>query len=316
LASFPEGAARSREDTVSSALLYLAIVAIWAVVLVPRWVRRSHDAPGTAENTSAQPETLTAAADTPVPEYAPAPGYDAVPEYDAAVEYSETVEYSEARADGTVREYGAAVEYAAAVEDGTTVEYGRAIEYSAVLDDRAVPADVAAGQHDDGAAADPDSGGEHRLSLRGRPLWSEGPGWHPFRRPERPRPVVSRAAALRARRRMLTTLVALTAMALALAAGSMVPWWVVFPPVVMLGAFVLLLREAAHADADAARWQAAADAVYAAREARLDARQRVRDKAMADLGPEPIAEIIDISDRVGDQLYDQYADAAVRAVGD
>ena len=28
------------------------------------------------------------------------------------------------------------------------------------------------------------------------------------------------------------------------------------------------------------------------------------------------AEVIDISGRVGDQLYDQYADAAVRAVGD
>jgi hypothetical protein len=31
---------------------------------------------------------------------------------------------------------------------------------------------------------------------------------------------------------------------------------------------------------------------------------------------EPSAEIIDISARRGDQLYDQYADAAVRAVGD
>jgi hypothetical protein len=289
---------------VSSALLYLAIVAIWAVVLVPRWIRRSHDTSGTAENTASQADTLTPAGDTQVPGYA------------AAVEYSETVAYSEARADGTVREYGAAV------------QYGTAVEYSAVHDDRTVPADGAvpddgavlddgtAGQNDDEDAADPDGGGEHRLSLRGRPLWSEGPGWHPFRRPERPRPVVTRAAALRARRRTLATLVALTVMALALAADSLVPWWVVFPPVAMLGAFLLLLREAAHADADAARWQAEADAVYAAREARLAARQRMRDKAMADLGPEPIAEIIDISDRVGDQLYDQYADAAVRAVGD
>lgn len=305
---------RSREDTVSSALLYLAIVAIWAVVLVPRWVRRSHDAPGTAENSAGQePETLAAAG--PPAGDAPAGEYGAAAGYSETVEYSEAVGYSEARADGTVREYGAAVEYGSAVGDGVTVEYGAAIEYSAVLDDRAAGGG-AAGQSDDGDTADPDDGGEHRLSLRGRPLWSEGPGWHPFRRPERPRPVVTRAAALRARRRMLATLVALTVMALALAADSMVPWWVVFPPVAMLGPFLLLLREAAHADADAARWQAEADAVHAAREARLDARQRVRDKAMADLGPEPIAEIIDISGRVGDQLYDQYADAAVRAVGD
>ena len=117
----------------SSALLYLAIVAIWAVVLVPRWVRRSHDASGPAENSPGQPETLTAAGDAPVPEY------------DAAVEYSETVEYTETRADGTVREYGAAALYGSAVEDGTAVEYGTTVGYSAVLDDRAVPADVAAG---------------------------------------------------------------------------------------------------------------------------------------------------------------------------
>ena len=32
--------------------------------------------------------------------------------------------------------------------------------------------------------------------------------------------------------------------------------------------------------------------------------------------PQPTAEIIDISARVSDQLYDQYADAAARAVGD
>ena len=30
----------------------------------------------------------------------------------------------------------------------------------------------------------------------------------------------------------------------------------------------------------------------------------------------PSAQIIDISGRIGDQLYDQYADAEVRAVGD
>ena len=172
------------------------------------------------------------------------------------------------------------------------------------------------GQDDDGGTADPDGGGEHRLSLRGRPLWSEGPGWHPFRRPDRPRPVVTRASALRARRRMLTMLVALIVIAVALAARRIAPLWIIGPPVAMLGVFVLLLRVAARADADTARRQAEADAAYAAREARLDARQRVRDEAMAALGPEPIAEIIDISDRVGDQLYDQYADAAVRAIGD
>jgi hypothetical protein len=37
-----------------------------------------------------------------------------------------------------------------------------------------------------------------------------------------------------------------------------------------------------------------------------------RDSAETD----PRAEIIDISERVGNELYDQYADAQLRAVGD
>jgi hypothetical protein len=31
---------------------------------------------------------------------------------------------------------------------------------------------------------------------------------------------------------------------------------------------------------------------------------------------EPAAEVIDISARIGDQLYDQYSDAEARAIGD
>ena len=103
--------------------------------------------------------------------------------------------------------------------------------------------------------------------------------------------------------------------ALALTAGSITPWWIIVPPSAMLGIFVLLLREAARADADTAQRHAEADAARAAQEARIAQRQRARE-ALAACDPEPTAEIIDISARVGDQLYDQYADAAVRAVGD
>ena len=49
------------------------------------------------------------------------------------------------------------------------------------------------------------------------------------------------------------------------------------------------------------------------------ARQRAHQEYADDeveAEPEPSAQIIDISARVGDQLYDQYADATVRAVGD
>jgi hypothetical protein len=78
----------------------------------------------------------------------------------------------------------------------------------------------------------------------------------------------------------------------------------------MLGMYLLLLREAALADAENARWRARH--VHAARQR---ARARARE-SWATRTPQPTAEIIDISARLGDQLYDQYADATVRAVGD
>jgi hypothetical protein len=73
----------------------------------------------------------------------------------------------------------------------------------------------------------------------------------------------------------------------------------------MLGIYLLLLREAALADAERARWRAADDRRVQA------ARQYARTEYA-----EHTAQVIDISDRLGDQLYDQYADAAIRAVGD
>jgi hypothetical protein len=78
----------------------------------------------------------------------------------------------------------------------------------------------------------------------------------------------------------------------------------------MLGMYLLLLREAALADTEAAHRRAAE-----AHAARQRARDRARE-AWAARPPQPTAEIIDISARLGDQLYDQYADATERAVGD
>ena len=120
-----------RGRALSSAILYLAIVAIWAGVLVPRWLRRSHsasNAAGAAENSPGEaspgqaPETLAA--------LGPHPGETATPEYfGSAVEYrAAAVEFAEVHADGTVHEYAAAVEY------GASVEYG---EHGDVLNDRA-----------------------------------------------------------------------------------------------------------------------------------------------------------------------------------
>ncbi len=84
----------------------------------------------------------------------------------------------------------------------------------------------------------------------------------------------------------------------------------------MLGMYLLLLREAALADAENARWRAGQ--AHAARQ-RAQAQAQARDEAReswAARTPQPTAQVIDISARLSDQLYDQYADATMRAVGD
>ena len=145
-----------------------------------------------------------------------------------------------------------------------------------------------------------------------------------------------RANILKARRRMLGTLVALTVIAFVIALAQVAALWVVIPPAVMLGAFVLLLREASRSDAEQARRRSHAEQTRRHRAEPESGRQaapvtgetfeRLVSKPVApDVAEqaEPVvevvaysAEIIDISDRVSDQFYDQYTDAANRAVGD
>jgi hypothetical protein len=145
-----------------------------------------------------------------------------------------------------------------------------------------------------------------------------------------------RANILRARRRMLGTLVALTVIAFVIALAQVAALWVVIPPAVMLGAFVLLLREASRSDAEQARRRSHAEQMGRRGAEPESGRQaapvtgetfeRLVSKPVApDVAEqaEPVvevvaysAEIIDISDRVSDQFYDQYTDAANRAVGD
>ena len=141
-----------------------------------------------------------------------------------------------------------------------------------------------------------------------------------------------RERVLQARRRMLVTLTGITAGAAAITLVHLAAPWVVIPPAVMLAGFVLLLREAARSDAERAfeaAWRrertTSADAAAADGPDRQQAGPA--DGAQAEVasppggvpsapGGVPSAQVIDISGRVGDQLYDQYADAEVRAVGD
>jgi hypothetical protein len=118
---------------------------------------------------------------------------------------------------------------------------------------------------------------------------------------------------LAARRRLLYMLVVLAIGSGALAFTKMAAWWVMVPPTIMLLGYMGLLREAAKADAERrelARTRAtAAAAVAAAR----------RETAPAPPPPVPDAEVIDISASItsaGQEFFDQYADAKLRAVGD
>jgi hypothetical protein len=131
-------------------------------------------------------------------------------------------------------------------------------------------------------------------------------------------PSQSREQMLRARRRMLTILVMMTLVTGGATAVHVVSWWICLPPAGLLVLYVLLLREIALADAEQARKRAAWEAAQARAYDRYMAEQAEREAYEAYVAAQasPGAQIIDISGRVTDQLYDQYADAAVRAVGD
>jgi hypothetical protein len=119
-------------------------------------------------------------------------------------------------------------------------------------------------------------------------------------------PTVARSRVLRSRRRLLVVLVTLMALAATCTYLKLTSWVMCVPPAGMLGLYLLLLREAALSDAQQARSRAA-------EEHRSEAtRHRVHHIQPAD----DTAQVIDISARLGDQLYDQYADATMRAVGD
>jgi hypothetical protein len=273
---------------VSTAILYLAIVAIWAGFLVPRLLRRS------------QQRSSSTVADETVADDQDLAGEDA--------------------------DAGADSEHAAV--EGTPEEpaYYAAPYEGAVTDSSAVPP----GRDDEGVEYDfPDFVDTEEIaiprSFLQRPLWTEQEGWRAAGSRSGDggsgeagpaRPLVTRAAALRARRRSLTLLVTLLLVTAGLASRGVVPGWVILPPLGVLGLFLLILREAARCDAELAEKRAAAHATELARQARAD-RQRAREQArQAAAAAQHEAEVIDISKRVGDQLYDQYADAAVRAVGD
>jgi hypothetical protein len=311
----------------SSAILYLAIVAIWACVLVPRWLRRSHVAPSDPEVLSGQNEADHAEYE-PSDEFAPSGPGAALGEEGAAV-YADPLAWEDPAAPG-VQESSVAGSYSVTASYSS---YSAEVTYSAETVASGAPAETGgsgapAGTGGPGAPAGTGGpGAPAGTGGPGAPAGQSGPGTpvahgnpaagrgHPQApmRPPGPAPHV-----LQARRRTLTILIAMTVAAMGAALIGLTPWWASVPPFVLLGMYLLLLHEAAHADAERARSWAEVQARAAAARAAQLARERARGPQVAP-APEPTAEIINISALAAgarDQLYDQYADAEIRAVGD
>ena len=145
---------------------------------------------------------------------------------------------------------------------------------------------------------------------------------------------------LAARRRLLGMLVALALSSCTLAVTKMAAWWVIVPPFVMLTGYLGLLREASKADAERREAARARTAEVTARRAAPPVTPSATGRGTAPAagaapavapaasvtppaaGPSlavPDAEVIHISaslDAGGEEFYDQYADAKLRAVGD
>jgi hypothetical protein len=267
---------------VSSAILFLAIVVIWACVLIPRWLRRDSARGASGASDEALPSAGDGVAGDAVSDE---PGFgDGVPSVPGA----------------------------------------------------AVRADAAVGGR---AKARPEAA-EHREDAAAEPLRDAPPPPPPPPPPPRLTPEEARRRVLAARRRLLGMLLALEIAAIALAMFGLAALWVAIPPSVMLGGYLLLLREAAHADAEqAAREEEAARARAQRTRARARAAQRstaalaapvaVAAPAYEDAGPgrdfapglagkytTSNAEVAENPEPAGDGYYEQYTENRLRAVGD
>ena len=321
----------------SDSILYLAIVGIWAGFLIPAWVRRPHGARVSSELSEYEggvPVDDLVSDDVFGDDVLGDEAYsEAVyPETDAVGNVAfemDTGPYidmhaanSEYRDDVHMHSYGPG-------STGSSGSGGSAGSY----DGRPAPGPMP-------PASAPESSTPRSSTPRSstpRPAQGPVPSGQPapsgLSGPRQPSQ--SREQMMRARRRMLTILVSLVLITALFVLSGLVQWWICVPPIAMLALYVALLREIAVADAELAAkkraWEAR-QAAQAAEDADAEAGDRSqqtgwkqshqvweaaetrRMEAEAEAGPS--AQIIDISSRVGDQLYDQYADAAVRAVGD
>ena len=269
----------------SSAFLYLAIIAIWAGVLIPRWLKRDSSRAKAAK--SSQPES---------PEAGQSP--DELTD-DEPVEVNAGADAGGAGV--TMADGNAHVEAGSSrvADAGQAADAGRAAGR-----DRVAGADRVASASGARAADEAEAALADEAGLSG--YEPEEPAGLPPADPQTRRRVLS------ARRRMLMLLIVLAAAAVGIALIGMAAWWVAIPPVAMLGGYLLLLREVRKADAERALIRA--DAEHRAEQQRLREAQEAAEVKQREEAQ--TARIIDISRRVRDELYDQYAEGERRAVGD
>ncbi|GAA3019453.1 hypothetical protein [Streptosporangium longisporum] len=115
-----------------------------------------------------------------------------------------------------------------------------------------------------------------------------------------------RAKHVAKRRRLTLWCVLLLITSVVTAAVKVIPWWGVAPSVVLLGAYLGILRATVQIDAERRR---------AAVQARAERARRARRRAALLETQRPVAEIIDL-DAHRDEIFDQYAESGRRAVGD
>ena len=289
----------------SSAILYLAIVAIWAGVLVPRWLRRPHEQSSDQETVfesydSGQPEVADTVEPADGDPYAEAPDFATLREQ-GAVTHGDPVAWE----DPPVPDWA---DGPAGATYSVTATYSAEVTYSAETTTDEAAQDT---YYDYDAA--PHAGHVAHPGHVGHGAPADG-----WRQPYAPAAAPGPSPHIvQARRRTLTMVLLITVAVMGSAFIGLTPWWTAVPPFLMLGAYLLLLREAARADTEHAHRWAEAQAFQAARRDEL-ASERAR-QAEAVTPPEPTAQIITLTtptSRDDDQLYDQYADAEIRAVGD
>ena len=249
----------------SSAILYVAIIAIWACVLIPRWLRRDSARGASGADSETVPDGTVAGTDGMIA------GTDGI--------VAGTDGMADSGAGGRAADESArgASESDRAADVGSGWLRAR-VEVAERRESPAPPLPAPRLPAPQPPAPEPPAP---------EPPASEEPADEaPLEDapPSSPTPE-TRHRMLAARRRLLGMLLVLEAAAIALAMLGLAALWVVVPPTVMLAGYLLVLREAAHADVE----RAAHDQEAARARARAQEQASARDRARARAAQRPPA---------------------------